>query len=365
MSTPIKTKELLSTPLQDLHAKAGARLVPFAGWSMPVDYGSILNEAKAVRENCGVFDVSHMARFVFRDENIAEKLDYALGGSITDQPTGTARYTMLLNDNGGIIDDLLTYRLSEDEFMLVVNASNRARDWECLTKRITNTACSDITEDGGGILALQGPNSLKILRQLSNNDSLAPDFLAVCDIETPYGNLLIARTGYTGEHGYELFPTAEQIIPLWEFLIGLGVTPVGLGSRDILRLEAALPLYGHEIDEGITPFEANLRFGVRGWKTRNFIGGEALRQIKDVSRQIIGLTCEKRIPREGYPVLCNGKVIGKVCSGAMSVVLNQPIATALVSSSIPLDANFSIDFRGKTLKASYQKLPFVPHRSRD
>ncbi|MFT7516275.1 MAG: aminomethyltransferase [Myxococcota bacterium] len=338
-------------------------MVPFAGWSMPVDYGSILNEAKAVRKGSGVFDVSHMARFIFRGEDIAERLDHALGGCITDQPIGLARYTMLLQEDAGILDDLLTYRLAEDEFMLVVNASNRERDWDLLTSRLEGVECADLTEDGGGILALQGPDSLSILRKLSGDAHFSPQFLELGEMETEFGGLFFARTGYTGEHGYELFPSAEQIVPLWEALMALDVAPVGLGSRDILRLEAALPLYGHEIHEKITPFDANLRFGVRGWKTRDFIGGDALRALPATEMQLIGLTCEKRIPREGYNVLCNDEVVGTICSGAMSVVLGHPIATAYIPKNI--DGAFSIDFRGKPLVAQRAALPFVPHRSRD
>jgi aminomethyltransferase len=357
------TSQLLSTPLHQQHIDLGGKIVPFAGWSMPVDYGSILSEAKAVREGAGVFDVSHMARFVFRGDDVAEKLDYALGGCVTDQAIGMARYTMLLQDDAGILDDLLTYRLADDEFMLVVNAANRERDWDLLTERLTDIECSDLTEDGGGILALQGPESLDVLRKLSGDENFAPDFLALGEIETDFGTLFFARTGYTGEHGYELFPSAEQIVPLWIALMSLSVTPVGLGSRDILRLEAALPLYGHEIHEKITPFDAKLRFGVRGWKTRDFIGGDALRALPETDVHLIGLSCEKRIPREGYNVMCDGEVVGTICSGAMSVVLDHPIATAYVPKNI--DGEFSIDFRGKPLAANCVALPFVPHRSRD
>lgn len=357
------TSQLLPTSLHQQHVDLGGKMVPFAGWSMPVDYGSILNEAKAVREGSGVFDVSHMARFVFRGDNVATKLDYALGGCITDQPVGVARYTMLLQDDAGILDDLLTYRLADDEFMLVVNASNRERDWDLLAERLDGVECSDLTEDGGGILALQGPESLNVLRKLSGDDNFAPAFLVLGEIETDFGTLFFARTGYTGEHGYELFPSAEQIVPLWMSLMSLDVTPVGLGSRDILRLEAALPLYGHEIHESITPFDASLRFGVRGWKTRDFIGGDALRALPEPDKHLIGFTCEKRIPREGYNVLCDGEIVGTICSGAMSVVLGKPIATAYVPKNV--DGDFSIDFRGKPHAATCVDLPFVPHRSRD
>jgi aminomethyltransferase len=356
------TEQTLSTPLLANHEQLGAKLVPFAGWRMPLDYGSILGESRAVRTTAGIFDVSHMARFLFRGSDVAEQLDRALGGAIIDQPVGKARYTMILQEDGGIMDDLITYRTAEDEIFMVVNASNRERDWDILMERLPELECSDLTEDGGGILAIQGPESKRMLAELSGSNDFCPEFLDLGQLDSPFGELFIARTGYTGEHGYEIFVTAEQIVPVWEKLIELGAAPVGLGSRDVLRLEAALALYGHEIHEGVTPFDAGLRFAVKGWKTRDFIGGDALRAIETVERELIGFTAEKRVPREGYKVFCDGEEVGVICSGVFSATLEKPIATAMVKKGC--DGAFSVDFRGKQLPVERAATPFVAHRSR-
>lgn len=355
---------MLKTPLHGAHAALGAKLVPFAGWEMPLDYGSILEESRAVRTNAGLFDVSHMARFLFRGPQVAAELDRALGGCVTDQEVGTARYVLLLAEDAGILDDLITYRTAEDEFFMVVNASGRARDFKTLCERLRATEASDLTEDGGGILALQGPQSRALLEALSGARDFCPRFLDLGFLDSPYGELFIARTGYTGEHGYELFVTGEQIEAVWARLLELGARPVGLGARDVLRLEAALPLYGHEIHERTNAFEAGLRFGVKGWKTRDFVGGEALRRIaaEPPRRELIGLTAEKRVPREGYPVLCGGEVVGQVCSGVWSATLDRPIATASIRPG--LTGALIVDARGKELPVTRVPLPFVPHRSR-
>lgn len=359
------TEPLLRTPLRDAHAALSAKLVPFAGWEMPLDYGSILEESRAVRATAGVFDVSHMARFLFRGARVAEDLDRALGGSVTDQEVGVARYTMILAEDGGILDDLITYRTAEDEFFLVVNASNRHRDFQLLTSRLDASEASDLTEDGGGILALQGPDARRILEGLTEARGFCPRFLDLGDLPTAHGELFVARTGYTGEHGYELFVAADQIEGIWADLLRLGARPVGLGARDVLRLEAGLPLYGHEIHEGVNPFEANLRFGVKGWKTRAFVGGDALRALAAAgppARELIGLTAEKRVPREGYPLLCDGELAGQVCSGVWSATLDRPIATAYLRAGA--SGALSVDARGKSLPVERTPLPFVPHRSR-
>ena len=357
-------KTLLRTPLHGKHQDAGAKIVDFAGWEMPLDYGSILEESREVRNSAGMFDVSHMARFWFRGPHAEAELDYALGARMTDLDVGKARYSLLLNQQGGILDDLIVYRTAAEEFFMVVNASNRAQDWDTITSRLTQTDCEDITDDGGGIIALQGPDAHRLLASLADSDDFCPDFLDLTTLSTRQdGNLFIARTGYTGEHGYELFVTAAQAQSLWDALAQAGAKPVGLGARDVLRLEAGLPLYGHEIKESVNPFEANLRFGVRGWKTRDFVGAEALRALPEPARQLVALFSDKRVPRESYPVLCNDRQVGEVCSGIWSATLNRPIATAYIERN--LDGTLTVDFRGKELPVEITNLPFVPHRSRD
>jgi len=354
---------LHQTPLDARHRALGAKMVPFAGWEMPLDYGSILGESRAVRQGAGLFDVSHMARFLFRGPHAATELDHALGGSILDQPVGKARYTMILQEDGGIMDDLITYRTGEEEIFMVVNASNRLRDWEILSSRLSQTECADMTEDGGGILALQGPEAHHLLAELAGSSDFCPGFLNLAELESPFGALFLARTGYTGEHGYEIFVTAEQIDGVWQRLLQLGAAPVGLGARDVLRLEAALPLYGHEIHEGVNPIEAGLRFGIKGWKTREFVGAEALRALPEPCRSLIGLTAEKRVPREGYTLFQGDEEVGKVCSGVYSATLDKPIATAWCR--LGTEGPLEVDVRGKRMAVERAALPFVPHRSRD
>ena len=358
-----QTETMLQTPLTTAHKALGAKLVPFAGWEMPLDYGSILGESRATRQTAGVFDVGHMARIWFRGPPVADELDHALGGRITDQPIGQARYTMILAEDGGILDDLITYRTGQDEFFMVVNAANRHRDLDILRERVIESTIDDITEDGGCILALQGPESQRILQELCGDNALAPGFLELAWPDSPFGKLFVARTGYTGEHGFEIFTTAEQSEPVWQRILELGASPVGLGARDVLRLEAAMPLYGHEIHEKITPFDAGLRFAVRGWKTREFVGSEALQAAAPSAKKLIGFTTEKRVPRDGYPVLANGVEVGQICSGAFSATLQKPIATAYVP--IDCDGPFTVSFRGKEMPVEIAELPFVPHRSRD
>lgn len=354
----------LRTALHPAHREAGAKLVPFAGWDMPLDYGSILEESRTVRTAAGLFDVSHMGRFWLRGPRAVAELDHALGGSVADQPVGKARYTLLLNERGTILDDLLTYRTGEQEYLIVVNAANRERDLAALRTRLAATEVEDQTGDGGGILALQGPESHLRLAELAGRSDFCPEFLDLDYLETPdLGRLFVARTGYTGEQGYEIFADARQIRPVWDRLLAAGVKPVGLGARDVLRLEAALPLYGHEIHEGVTPFEAKLRFAIKGWKTRDFVGADALRALSEPKRQLIGLFSEKRVPRQGYAVLCAGQPVGEICSGVWSATLDRPIATALVDRSA--DGPLSVDLRGKPLAVERTELPFVPHRSRN
>ncbi|HEX9794559.1 MAG TPA: glycine cleavage system aminomethyltransferase GcvT [Planctomycetota bacterium] len=362
MSSPAT---LLRTALHAAHQAAGAKLVPFAGWDMPLDYGSILTEARAVRTSAGLFDVSHMARVWFRGPRAAAELDHALGGAIVDLPMDRARYTLLLDERGGILDDLIVYRTGEEEFFTVLNASNRQADLAALRARIAHSPVEDVTEDGSGILALQGPHSRAQLAALAGGRAdFCSGFLDLAELTiSGLGRLRVARTGYTGEHGYELFPGPGQMEPLWQRLVEAGAVPVGLGARDVLRLEAGLPLYGHEIDQAVNPFEAGLRFGVKGWKTREFVGAEALRAAPAPERELIGLTAEKRVPRQGYELLGAGEPVGSVCSGVWSATLERPIATAWCrkDTSGPL----TVRTRGKEFAVKAVPLPFVPHRSRD
>lgn len=331
---------------------------------MPLDYGSILQESRQVRGSAGVFDVSHMARFLCQGAGAQAELDHALGARMTDLEVGKARYSLLLAEDGGILDDLIVYRQAEESFLLVVNAANRKRDWETLLARIDPESLEDLTEDGGGILALQGPQARTILNRITGASDFCPSFLDLATLPLgTEGDLAIARTGYTGEAGFELFFAPGQGPALWNLLLEAGAFPAGLGARDVLRLEAALPLYGHEIHESVNPFEAGLRFGVRGWKERDFVGGDALRALPAPNRRLVGLASEKRVPREGYLLFQGNREVGVVCSGTFSPHLDHPIATAWLANDA--DGELEVDLRGKRLAVRQMELPFIAHRSRD
>lgn len=355
---------LLRTPLLERHRAADGKLVPFAGWEMPLDYGSILDEARMVRSAAGLFDVSHMARIRVDGPQAAAALDSALAATCVDLESGKARYTLLLQEDAGILDDLIVYRQGEERFLLVLNAANRERDLDALLPRLTASPPHDCTEDGGGILALQGPDSAAVLASICGEDSPL-GFLELRQLDVRgVGRLWISRTGYTGEHGYELFFEPGQGPSLWDLLLEAGARPAGLGCRDVLRLEAAMPLYGHEIHEGIDPFTAGLRFGCRGWKERTFVGGDALRALPDPTRGLVGLTSPTgRVPRNGYQLLQGDRAVGTVCSGAFSATLNKPIATAYLD--LACDGPLECEHRGRRFPVERVDLPFVPHRSRN
>ncbi len=358
------------TPLNAAHRQLNARMVDFGGWEMPVQYSGVIAEHQAVRTTAGLFDVSHMGEIEVSGSSAQEFLQFAATNNLTNLGDGQVQYTALCYAHGGVVDDLTLYRFTADHFMLCVNAANTAKDLAWLQSLATSGNYTDLTisdrSDSYGLLALQGPQAQSILAPLSsvNLDELTYYHFSqatVADID-----LLVSRTGYTGEDGFELYCPTDSTEALWQALLRagspLGLIPCGLGARDTLRLEKAYALYGHEISEDILPLEARL-----GWITKldkgDFVGRAALLKARElgIPRQLIGLKLTvPGVPRQGYPVLCDGRAVGFVTSGTSSPTLKQGIALALVDSQAATSGqSWQIEIRQTAKEAEKTTLPFV------
>jgi aminomethyltransferase len=364
MSHPESTETLKRTPLTDTHAALGAKLVPFAGYLMPVQYPSgITAEHLAVRKNAGLFDVSHMGEFIVRGPGAVDFVNYVTTNDVAALVVGQAHYSTILNERGTIEDDCLVYR-ADDHLMMVVNASNAAKDFAHISKQLNKfDATLEDVSDATALLALQGPNAAAILQRLTDTDLSAIKYYhfafgSVAGID----GIIISRTGYTGEDGFELYFPNENAVAVWNAILATGeVVPAGLGCRDSLRLEMGMALYGNDIDDTVTPLEANLQWLVK-LKKGDFVGRDALVKQKEagIPRKLIGFTTtERSFPRHGYPVFVNGERSGDVCSGTMSPSLNMPIGTAYVPTAAATPGgSFEIEIRGKRIPAIVKKTPF-------
>lgn len=349
----------LKTHLYDEHVKLGAKIVPFAGWDMPVQYTSVKDEVLAVRQNVGVFDVSHMGEFFVEGPDAEAFVDYLVTNDIQNAPTGKAVYSPLCRENGTVIDDLIVYKLKPGRVLICVNASNIDKDFNWIKSKHEGFNCN-LTNSSAvySLLALQGPKSYEVLKPLLSE---LPDieYYSVFESSFEGNSVIIARTGYTGEDGFEIFGSHETIKMLWQKFMTLKVTPCGLAARDVLRLEVGYPLYGHEINDELNPYDAVLGWTVKPSKTK-FIGKDALAS-KTARYKLMKLILEKGIPREGYPVLnSKNEAIGVITSGTMSVVLNKGIAFARIEiDKVPTDEVFLVDIRQKPYPAQLTKKPFV------
>ncbi len=362
--TTTQSDVLKRTPLHAVHVALGAKIVPFAGYEMPVQYPQgITAEHKAVRESCGMFDVSHMGELIVRGPDAIRFVSSVTSNDVQALAIGQIQYSTLLRADGTIVDDLLVYRFPE-HLMLVINASNRDKDIAHLQAHIGAFDCAmtDISDEIA-LLAIQGPLAAGLVQSLA--DRPLDDVKYYRFIEGHVGGIpcTISRTGYTGEDGFELYLPATEAVAMWEALMATGsVTPTGLGARDSLRLEAGLCLYGHELDDHTTPVEAGLNWIVKLGKSEPFVGREVLaRQHADgTDRKLVGFTIDERaIPRQGYPVLYGGIAFGEVSSGTMSPTLGIPIGTCyLPSAAAVVGSLFEIEIRGKRLPARVVKLPF-------
>ena len=344
------SEHLLRTPLFQKHIEAGGRMVPFAGYEMPVQYASIISEAKAVRDGAGMFDVSHMARLSFTGEGVFEFLERVTANDVSKLVDGAGEYSLLPNDEGGCVDDIIVYRISATEYRMVVNASNHEKDVAWL--KAHNTEGVEIVDytDDTAMIAVQGPTAVGILAGLSDAPEAIESAGAFGIVECKIAGIgcFSARSGYTGEDGYELICSADDAPQLWQSLLDAGVAACGLGSRDTLRVEAGLPLYGHELEEHLNPIAAGLAWVVS--KTKTFIGSGPINDARKngVARKLQGVRLEsKRLITPGMKVYVDGNEVGEVSSGVVSPLLDRGIAFVFIDSNIPLDTACTIDVRGK------------------
>lgn len=355
----------LKTACHEWHATHGGRMVDFAGWQMPVQYTTITEEHLAVRNAAGLFDVAHMGRLKFTGPDACRFLDHLVTCDVTKMPVGRIRYALMTNDEGGILDDVLVSR-SSDSYGLVVNASNRKKIVDWLEQHLASfdTDMDDLTCETF-MLALQGPNSTKILNPQVADDVSELRYYHGIETEMNGVPTIVTRTGYTGEEGFEVVASADNAIPFWEKLIETGeqygLVPAGLGCRDTLRLEAGMPLYGHELDEKTDPFTAGLGFAVK-LDAADFIGRDALIAAKanEGRKRRVGLELTgRRIAREGAVVLSGDREVGQVTSGTFSPTLKKSLAMAYVPPGDDQPGTvFEVDIRGKRDQATVVDLPF-------
>lgn len=350
------------TPLYDVHEALGANLVDFAGYLMPLRYASETAEHQAVRTGAGLFDLSHMGEIFLSGAQAAAALDHALVGNITALKVGKARYTMICDAAGGVLDDLIVYRLADETYMVVANASNITVVREALVERAQGfEAVVDDRSDSYALIALQGPDAQAILARFTDAPLADLKYYAVLAGEVAGVDALIARTGYTGEDGFELFVSSEDAVPVWNELAKVeGVVPAGLSARDTLRLEAGMPLYGNELTTETTPYDAGLGRVVKLDKPGDFVGRTALEALAQTppGRTLVGLVARgRRAPRKGYDVVTSdGTPCGVVTSGAPSPTLGKPIAMAYVDAGHSGD--LAVDVRGRQEPVDVVALPF-------
>ena len=350
---------LRRTPLYEEHKTLGARLVDFAGWEMPVQYTGIKAEHEAVRAEAGLFDVSHMGEVVFKGPQAEEAVQRLVTRDVSRLSVGQAGYAAVCYESGGTVDDVLVYR-TPDDFLIVVNASNREKDVAHFQENTKDLDVEVVDEsDDWALLALQGPRAVELLQPFTETDLSSIKYYRYEVGEVEGAHAVISRTGYTGEDGFELFVRPDDAPRVWRSLVEAGAVPVGLGARDTLRLEAGMCLYGNELDAEITPLEAGIGFAVHLDKEQEFLGQEALRREKEegLKKRLVGFKVEGRgIARHDYPVAVNGETVGSVTSGTLSPTLNEAIGLALVAPGV--EDEFDVVIRSRAVAARTVPLPF-------
>jgi aminomethyltransferase len=366
---PLRLGVMKSIPLRHKHEALGASFTDFGGWEMPVRYSSDLAEHHAVREAAGLFDISHMGEIFIEGKDAAAFLDFALVGVASEIAIGRAKYSLICNESGGIIDDLIVYRLGQNAFLVVANASNR----EVVVAEMEQRATSfdvDVRDESDlwALLAIQGPNSVSILSETTTSPLEDLKYYAISEAEISGVPCLLARTGYTGEDGFEIYIPVASAASVMDAIFAAGkdkgLLPTGLACRDTLRLEAGMPLYGHEMNLEINPFEAGFGKVVRLDKPGDFVGKAALAKLSQVepSKVLVGLQGSgKRAARADYEVFVEGLThsVGVITSGALSPTLGFPVAMAYVSADFAdVDTPISVDIRGTQTAFRVVKLPF-------
>jgi aminomethyltransferase len=367
------------TPLYDRHVSGGARMVDFAGWEMPVQYGGILEEHRAVRENCGIFDISHMGELLIRGREAASWLDLLLTNSVAKLEEGQAQYSLLLNQHGGIIDDLIVYRTGANEFLLIVNAAKIDEDFTWLREHIPDAdkvALANLS-DAYAALAIQGPGAPEVFakalsfpwEQRRNRIAEFGDEPASDGKPDSVGTLrsFVATTGYTGEVGFEMVIPANEATRFWDSFVASGAKPCGLGARDTLRLEMCYPLNGSDLSTSHTPLEAGLGAFV-DFEKEHFIGRDALLRQKEkgVPRKLAAIRVQEKSPpvRAHYPIVVNGEKVGETSSGALSPTLGCGIALGYLPFPLAkIGQDLEIEVRGRRYRACVVKKPFYKPRS--
>lgn len=358
------------SPLAAEHEKLGARFAPFAGWNMPIQYAGIMPEHRAVRESCGAFDISHMGQFFVEGQEAASWLNGLLTNDLSGLAISEGQYTLMLNENGGVIDDLILYRLGADSWFLVVNAAKISEDWDWLAARKPESVELRDESDGFGGIAIQGPDAPAVWEKMRAGDGGADSFPDLPPrngiAQTDAGSLILCRTGYTGEDGFELFAPVAEIAKWFAAALDSGATACGLGARDTLRLEKCYPLNGSDLDPEHTPLEAGLGFFCKLDKPGGFVGSEVLAAQK--SEGLSTKLCAIRLidkgppPRHGYAVFLPGEAepLGELTSGSLSPTLGSGIGLAyLPTSAVAIGNRIELEIRGRRFPAEVVRKPFV------
>ncbi len=359
----------LKTPLYDVHNACGGKIVPFAGYLLPVQYQSgVIAEHMAVRKAAGIFDVSHMGEIVLKGPDALNNLNSLLTNDFDGMVDGQARYSVMCYENGGAVDDLIVYKYADNIYFIVVNAANKDKDFAWMKQHETGSAVFTDISSTVGQIAIQGPLSKDIIIKLVNDSDL-PDKYYYANFHADLKGIrcIISRTGYTGEDGYELYTAAEDTQKVWELLMeagkGEGLIPCGLGARDTLRMEAAMPLYGHELSDEITPLEAGLGFVVKLGKG-DFIGKEALEEKKVTCKRVGLKVTGKGIVREHMDLYFGEKLVGRTTSGTFAPFCGYGIAMAMVDAEYAvLGSTVEADVRGRRVECEIVKLPFYKKQS--
>jgi len=354
----------LRTPLYEAHLAASARMVEFAGFEMPVQYAGVLEEHAAVRENAGMFDVSHMGEISIDGPGALQTAQRLVTNDLSKCNDGQAQYSALCNERGGVIDDVIVYRFSPERLFICVNASGREKDFDWMRAHAGDGAAVKQRSDDWGQIAIQGPDAPRIVDSLCEPRVLDVPYYHFREATVAgVRGCIVSRTGYTGEDGFEVFVPPAGARKLWDTLLEKRVVPCGLGARDSLRLEVAYRLYGNDMDEQHTPLEAGLGWIVKLDKPGGFVGSDALIRQKQegLERRLAGFKLTGRgIPRHGYPVVKDGQRVGEVTSGTMSPVLKESIGLAYVPAALAKDGSvFDVEIRGKAVPARVVKTPFV------
>lgn len=359
------------TPLYDFHTAHGGKMVPFAGYLLPVQFqDGVIKEHLAVRTACGLFDVSHMGEVLFSGPDALNNVEHLLTNRIADMEVGRVRYSPLCNEQGGMVDDLVVYRLGEDQFLLVVNAANRDKDVAWFRSHQFGNVTIEDQSDRYAQLALQGPLAREVMEHLADPNALpVRNYTFVQDVDAQGIQCLVSRTGYTGESGYELYCAPEKAVALAEKLLlagqAYGLELCGLGARDTLRLEAAMPLYGHEMNDDVTPLETNLGMFVKMDKG-DFVGREALIDAGEPGRTRVGLeVMDRGIVREDSAVYVDDRLVGHTTSGTMGPFVRKAIAMALIErGALAEGGECMVDVRARRLRTKVVPLPFYKRQTK-